>query len=127
VKQTHRVVGRLSEPVHDARPAAGLQRSGDDGILEHLHIDNLRAGEGKEDSSGLNLFQGEGIEALVALYSVVPPAQALGEGRRIYDNQVLFRFRIAEKRQDIRGEGPAAIFPETVERSVAVGQIDGFL
>jgi hypothetical protein len=74
------------------------------GIIKKLSVYDLRAGERKNDSTGLDPAYGFGIEPLIAFHRLVFRVLVFGEGRRIQNDEVVGGFAFFQKVKGIRGK-----------------------
>ena len=101
MKQTHWMIGRLGQPVHDANFPPRLNRSSYDGVVKQAIVDDLRAGERKEDPPLAKPTQGLGVEAFVALYGIVSFGNVFGKGRWIHHHDLVDCSVATEELEDV--------------------------
>ena len=65
-----RMISRLCQLMQDAYTTAGLGGSTEYSQAEILFADNLRTGEGKQDTSRFDLFESDCIQFAVSLQSI---------------------------------------------------------
>mgnify|MGYP001769544897 CR=1 FL=1 len=59
------MVGCLGEAVDDLSGSARIQRCIGNDFLKEVHIHKIRAGEGKENASGAEQFEGEKVDVFI--------------------------------------------------------------
>lgn len=85
----YRMVSWLVQLMQDADTATRLCSGREDGATEVVLGDYLRAAEGEEDATWLDLLECFGIELLIASERVAEHFLMLGEGWRIEDDQIV--------------------------------------
>ena len=121
----HGVIGWLRQLMQDANASARLGRGAEYSQTEVLFAHYLRAGEGEQDSSGLDLLEGDCVELAVALQGVAQHVFVLGECGRIENDQVLVASHALQILEGVLGIRLMAGVVGEVERHVLVGQGDG--
>lgn len=120
------VVGGLVQTVKDPHAAAGLGGGGEDGEGKGLLVNHLRAAEREDQTSGSDLGDRGGVQALVSAEGVVQSSSVFGECRRVNDHQIVFVF--GDVAQELDGIGTIACMSgrlETVQEHIPFYHIDG--
>ena len=121
------VIGGLVQTVKDPHAAAGLGGGGEDGEGKGLLVNHLRAAEREDQTSGSDLGDRGGVQALVGAEGIVQSASMLGECRRVNDHQIVFV--LGDVAQELDGIGAIARMSgwlETVQGHIPFNHIDGF-
>ena len=100
------MVGRLRELVENADAAAGLLGGGEDAHAEHVLADELRTGEGKEDSAWGYLAECLCVETAVAAQAVLQCSSVLDESGGVEDDEIVGAVgHVVEVAEGVGGEG----------------------
>ena len=99
----HRMVARLGKLVKDAHTTSALGSCSKDSIAEVLLVHHLRAREGKEDTTRLNLLECLGIELAISAEGITQGIAVLGKRWRVEDDQVVLVAHTVEVLERIFG------------------------
>ena len=122
----HRMVRGLGQLVQDPHVTARLGGGAEDGQAEVFLADDLRAGEGEQDTARLDLLERDGIELAITLQGVAQDVLVLGERGRVEDDQVVVVSHLFEILERVDGVGLVAGIVREVKLDVLVGQHDRF-
>ena len=77
------MIGRLGQLMQNADTPFGLRSRTENRQAEIFFADHLRAGESKQDSSGLDFLEGNRIQFAVSLQGIAQHILMFGKCRRI--------------------------------------------
>src|SRR5438128_11232776 len=89
------MVPRRSEALHKGDPPPGVERGGEDHLLKEIERQVPGAGESHHQAPGLDEFHGEEIDVLITARGALDVATALGECRRIANDEIEAARRLA--------------------------------
>ena len=119
----HRMVRGLGQLVQDPHVTARLGGGAEDGQAEVFLADDLRAGEGEQDTARLDLLERDGIELAITLQGVAQDVLVLGERGRVEDDQVVVVSHLLEILERVDGVGLVAGIVREVKLDVLVGSL----
>lgn len=83
------MVGGLCQLVQDTDTTPGLGGSTEYGQTEIFFAYHLRAGEGEQDTSWLDLFESDGVQFAVTLQGIAQYVFMFGESWWIQDDEIV--------------------------------------
>ena len=121
-----RMVGGLCQLVQDADTAPGLGGSTEYGQTEVFFAYHLRAGEGEQDTSWLDLFESDGVQFAVTLQGIAQYVFMFGESWWIQDDEIVVASHLFEIFESVFRISFVARIAWKVQFHVPVGQRDRF-
>jgi len=121
-----RMIGRLTAHLDESNIPAGVGGGIAHDLQELLRSEMVRAGGGGDDRSGRSESKGAQIDLLVAADGRLRRLGALGERRRVENDEAETLLPAVELLEMIEGVSfdPLAALREPVQRGVAAGQLE---
>ena len=119
------MVGGLVQLMKDAHLTTCLGCRGKDRIAEVILRDYLRATEGEEDTTRLNLLKRLLVQTGIALQGIMQRPTVFGKGRWIEDNQVVLAASLLQIAEGILAVSLMTGIAREVQLDIAVGEFDG--